>query len=105
MINVSESAKQELAKYFEDKEIQPIRVYLADGGCSGPALSLALDDPRDGDKTVEKDDLTFLINEELAEVSGEVSIDMTQYGFTVVSEKELPNQGGSCGSCCGSCSC
>ena len=104
MINVSESAQQELAKYFEDKDVQPIRVHLVDGGCAGPRLSLALDEPRDGDKSVEQGDFTFLINEALAEASGKVSIDMTDYGFVVDSENSLGGGGCSCASSgtCGS---
>ncbi len=112
MINVSENARQELTKYFADKDVQPIRVHLADGGCAGPRLSLALDEPRDGDKSVEQGDFTFLINEELAQVSGEVTIDMSEYGFTVASENQIGGGGcgcassGSCGSAgSGGCGC
>jgi len=88
MITVSESAQSELTKYFADKDVQPIRVHLADGGCAGPRLSLALDELRDGDKSFEQGDFTFLINEELAQASGAVSIDMTPYGFQVSSEND-----------------
>jgi Fe-S cluster assembly iron-binding protein IscA len=112
MINVSESAQQELTKYFADKEVQPIRVHLADGGCAGPRLSLALDEPRDGDKSVEQGAFTFLINEELATASGAVSIDMSEYGFVVESENQIGGGGcgcassGSCGSAgSGGCGC
>ncbi|WP_319469285.1 IscA/HesB family protein [uncultured Pseudodesulfovibrio sp.] len=104
MINVTESAQQELTSYFADKETQPIRIHLADGGCSGPRLSLALDEARDGDKSVEKGDFTFLIHEELAEATGVVTIDMTEYGFSLESEKEIPGMGGGCGCSSGGCS-
>lgn len=104
MINVTESAQQELTKYFDGKEAQPIRVHLADGGCSGPRLSLALDELRDGDKSVEQGSFTFLIQEELAEATGKVTVDMSQYGFTVDSENPVGG-GGGCGcSSSGSCS-
>jgi len=102
MITVTESAQKELTTYFADKEVQPIRVHLGGGGCSGMALTLALDEVRDGDKTVENGDFTFLINEELADASGEVTIDMSQYGFTINSEKEVGG-GGGCGGCGGGC--
>ena len=109
MINVSESAQQELTKHFEGKDVQPIRVHLADGGCSGPRLSLAIDELRDGDKSVEQGAFTFLINEDLAQASGNVTIDMSEYGFTVDSENHLGgggcgcSSGGGCGS--GGCGC
>ncbi len=32
MIEVTDSAKEQLDKYFADKEVSPIRVYLATGG-------------------------------------------------------------------------
>jgi Fe-S cluster assembly iron-binding protein IscA len=105
MITVTDSAKQELTRYFDGKEIQPIRIHLADGGCSGPRLSLALDEVRDGDKTVEQDAFTFLIQEELAGATGAVTVDMTQYGFNVESENQVGG-GAGCGctsaSSCGS---
>ena len=103
MINVTESAQKELTTYFADREIQPIRVHLADGGCSGMKLSLALDELRDGDKSVDHGAFTFLINEELAEASGAVSIDMTEYGFTIDSENPVGGGGGGCSGC--SCGC
>ena len=103
MINVSESAIQELTTHFDGKDVRPIRVHLADGGCSGMKLSLALDELRDGDKSVEQGAFTFLIHEELAEAAGEVTIDMTQYGFSIDSEKTIGG-GGGCG-CASSGSC
>lgn len=109
MITVTESAQSELTKYFDGKEVQPIRVHLADGGCAGPRLALALDELRDNDQSVRQGDFTFLIDTELAEASGEVAIDMTPYGFTVSSENQIGgggcgcSSGGGCGS--GSCGC
>lgn len=32
MIELSETAREQLAKYFTDKEASPIRIYLATGG-------------------------------------------------------------------------
>jgi len=102
MINVTEAAQKELTTYFEGKDIQPIRIHLADGGCAGMRLSLALDEPRDGDKTTEQGAFTFLVNEELSAATGEITVDMTEFGFTVSSEKEVGG-GGGCGSCGGGC--
>ena len=91
MITLSENARKELEAYFADKERQTIRVYLAPGGCSGPRLVLALDEPGDEDARFEQDGFAFCINKELL-------------GFTVTPEVPLPSSGGSsCGGCCGSC--
>ncbi|QGY40025.1 heme biosynthesis protein HemY [Pseudodesulfovibrio cashew] len=101
MITATDAAIKSLSMHFKDKDIQPIRVHLADGGCSGPRLSLAIDELRDGDKSVEQGDFTFLIQSELAEVVGAITIDMSEYGFTLASEREVPGAGGGCG--CSSC--
>ena len=96
MITLSENARKELEAYFADKERQTIRVYLAPGGCSGPRLVLALDEPGDEDARFEQDGL-------LQQVKS-VSIDLSYLGFTVTPEVPLPSSGGSsCGGCCGSC--
>lgn len=102
MITATDSAIQGLNDHFSGKDPQPIRVHLADGGCSGMKLSLALDELRDGDKTVEQEAYTFLINQELAEATGLVTIDMGDYGFSIDSEKVVGG-GGGCGGCSGSC--
>ena len=32
MIEVTEAARQQIAEYFKDKEIAPIRIFLNEGG-------------------------------------------------------------------------
>ena len=104
MITLSENARKELEAYFADKERQTIRVYLAPGGCSGPRLVLALDEPGDEDARFEQDGFAFCINKELLQQVKSVSIDLSYLGFTVTPEVPLPSSGGSsCGGCCGSC--
>ena len=105
MISLTEEARKELEAYFEGKEKTPIRVYLAPGGCSGPRLALALDEPGEDDETSEDNGLTLCINKELAEKVGAVTVGMTHMGFVVESEIPLPSggNGGGCSSCCGGC--
>lgn len=112
MISLSDAAKQQLDGYFEGKEKAPIRVFLG-GSCCGPKLSLALDEPRDGDDTFELSGYTVIAEKQLLASTGAISIDMSEYGFTVDSENPL--EAGSCGSgscgsssgggCGGGCSC
>lgn len=112
MINLSDAAKQQLDGYFEGKEKAPIRVFLG-GSCCGPKLSLALDEPRDGDDSFELSGYTVIAEKSLLASTGAISIDMNEYGFTVDSEN--PIEAGSCGSggcgsssgggCGGGCSC
>ena len=96
MITLSDSAKAQLDSYFADKEKSAVRVFLA-GGCCGPKLSLALDEARDGDESVETGGYTLIAEKSLLEASGAISIDMTEYGFSVESENAMGG-GGSCGS-------
>lgn len=102
MISVTEKAHKELEAYFDGKERTPIRVYAASGGCSGPRLALALDEPTDEDERVEADGFTFCISKELSSSVGAVTIDLSYMGFVVTSENPLPG-GGGCGGCSGCC--
>ncbi len=105
MVELTPNAEQELKAYFEGKTVSPIRVYLAPGGCSGPRLALALDDPSDDDDVHPHDGFTFVVSKELGKNMTWCKIDVTHMGFTVDSDLPLPQGGGSCcssGSSCGS---
>lgn len=98
MITLSEAARDQLDGYFADKEKSPLRIFLA-GGCCGPKLSLALDEARDGDETVESMGYTLLAEKALLAAAGKIAIDAGEYGFSVESEIPLGGEsGGSCGS-------
>lgn len=102
MFSMTDPAKQELEAYFADKDKTPIRIYLA-GGCGGPRLALALDEPGEDDTVVEDSGFSFCINKELLSLVGSVAVDMTPMGFSVEPEFPLPNAGGGCGGgCCSS---
>ncbi|WP_462326734.1 IscA/HesB family protein [Desulfobaculum sp.] len=102
MIEITEAARKELVAFFSDKEVSPIRVYLAPGGCSGPRLSLALDAPGEGDESFDLgDDLTFVVESKLYASAQPIKVDLTYTGFTIESSLELG--GGSCGTSGGGC--
>lgn len=107
MITVSKDAHKEIESFFSDKEKSPIRVYLAPGGCGGPHLALALDEPGTEDATVEDEGILFCINKELLSRIGSASIGLTPMGFIIEPEIPFPNMGGGCcasnGGVCGSC--
>ncbi len=103
MINLKETAQKELDAYFADKEKSGIRVFLASGGCSGPKLTLALDEANEGDEAFESGGYTICIEKELFAQTGSINIDMDYMGFTVESEKEIAGLGGGCSSCGGGC--
>lgn len=104
MVELNEDAQKELEKYFEGKEKSPIRIYLAPGGCSGPRLALALDEPGSDDAKETVGGFEFCINNNLLEQIKGCKISLTPMGFMVEPDQPLPESaGGGCGGCCGGC--
>ncbi|WP_294446148.1 IscA/HesB family protein [uncultured Mailhella sp.] len=101
MFTLTESARTELDAFFADKEKSAIRLYLAPGGCSGPRIGLALDEPNEQDFVAEQDGYTFCATKELWATIGGATVDASPMGFLVTPEIPLPNMGGGCG--CSSC--
>ena len=97
MIELSDAAKEQLDGYFADKEKAAIRVFLA-GGCCGPKLSLALDEAREGDTTYDIKGYSIVVENALLTTTGKLSIEMTEYGFSVDSENPIEGGGGGCSS-------
>ena len=103
MIHLSNEARQELEGFFADKEKSPVRIYLG-GGCGGPRLTLALDEPGEEDSVVVEGGFTFCVDKELLEHIEGVKLFMTEEGFAVEAVRPLPFMGGASGSgggCCG----
>lgn len=98
MLTVSETAIKELNEYFTDREKSPVRIYLAPGGCSGPRLALALDNPGDDDEVFDESGHTFMINKELYSMTGDISIDLSHMGFAIDSANPVGG-GGGCSGC------
>jgi Fe-S cluster assembly iron-binding protein IscA len=102
MLELTDSARQELVKYFSDKDKTPIRVYLSPGGCGGPRLALALDEQKDGDEVVTLEGgLTFLMEKELYTAAKPITVDATYAGFAVTSSLQFAGGGCGCSSGCG----
>jgi Fe-S cluster assembly iron-binding protein IscA len=104
MLVLTDTAREEIAKYFEDKEKTPIRIFLASGGCSGPSLALALDEPAETDEVGDVEGFTFCMNKDLYEQAKPLTLDIGPMGFQVLSSLQLQQQGGCSGGCSG-CSC
>jgi len=99
MITISDEAKRNIDAYFQDKEKSSIRIYLNQGGCSGPFLGLALDEATDADSSVELAGFDFVVEKNLLADASPIHIDMGPMGFRLTSSLVLP-QGG-CGGGCG----
>lgn len=93
MVELTQSAKQQLDNHFNGKGVSPIRVYMAPS-CGGPRLALALDEKRDNDSVHEVSGYTFLVEEELLKSAGAITVDMTPYGFLVTSAADPGGNGG-----------
>lgn len=105
MITMTEVAQKELEAYFEGKEREVIRVYMAHGGCSGPKLAMALDAAGEDDETCTTAGFTFCMEKPLIAILGDITIDLGPMGFIIESANPLPVSEGHGGGCCGSCSC
>lgn len=103
MFAVTESAAGELDAYFDGKDKSPIRVFLAPGGCSGPRLALALDDPASEDSVFEEKGFSVCMNSDLYSAAKNITIDFSDMGFMVQSELQLGGGQGCSPSCCSGC--
>ena len=103
MFQVTEKANEMISKFFEGKdEVNPIRIFLSQGGWSGPSLGMALDEPKDDDEIVKNNGFTFLINKDLYEQAKPINVDFIDsgwgQGFSISSNLQLG--GGGCGTSC-----
>lgn len=111
MLNISDLATEKLLAYLKDNNISSaLRIAVMQGGCSGPALGLALDEKKETDESFDHNGLTFLVEKSVLEQCGTISVDYmdagAQSGFTINSETPLPGAGGGCSSgSCGSSGC
>lgn len=113
MLAVTESAAKNVKDYLSQQNIDsPVRISLMSGGCSGPSLSLSLDEAQENDLTLEQDGVIFIMDKGLASTCGVVKVDFVESkggcgcsggGFSITSEKPLPGGGRSgCGGSCAS---
>ena len=98
MVEISEAASQQIAEYFKDRDIVPIRIFLNEGGWGGPSLAMALDEPKDTDNSYDVNGFKFILDKKFDEKAKPVSIDFMGYGFKINSSIEF-NQESSCSSC------
>ena len=117
MLEVTDLAVTKVKEYLAENNItSAIRVAIMSGGCSGPALSLALDEKKDTDQVFDYNGLNFLIDGAVTAACGAIKVDYIQEtsgcgcsgsggaGFAVSSERPLASRGG-CGGSCSSGSC
>ena len=94
IINLETGASQAIKSFLADKGIQkPVRIDLNFDGCCDSSLCLRIDAIAETDLTTEIDGLTLVINPEIHELTGEVTVsyvnEMERKGFRLTSSKLL----------------
>ncbi|MBW1615779.1 MAG: IscA/HesB family protein [Deltaproteobacteria bacterium] len=104
MLEVTHNAEKEILKHFDGKEITPVRVFLNQAGCGGPALALGMDNPNEQDNTYKVGDLTFLVEKDFMEKIKPVKIDFSNAGFNISAGMDFgPSGCAGCASAEGTC--
>ena len=101
MFQVTEKASEMINAFLKDKDDSTyIRVFLSQGGWSGPSLGMALDEPKDTDEIIEDKGVKYLIDKVLYDEVKPINVDFVESamgsGFSITSAMA---KGNSCGSC------
>jgi len=100
MLQVTKSATDKIAEYFQDKDLKPIRIFLHEGGCAPSSLALDVDEIKDTDTVFDIDGLQFIVDENFLTEAQPIKIDYTRSGFQFDCELEFEDECSACESCC-----
>jgi len=103
MLDITKRAQEQIARYFADRKIRPVRVFLTNG-CGGTRIGLALDDPKPGDAVFEVAGIRYLVDRTFLSQAQPIEVDFTGNGFKIDSALELSGGCSGCGSEDGCCS-
>ena len=83
MLQVTDSAQEQMAAIFEanNGKARLVRGYFHEGGWSGPALALALDEQNDSDHVFEYDSVKYIVDDGLMIKVGDITINFIQQGM------------------------
>jgi iron-sulfur cluster assembly protein len=103
MFEVSDKAGEAIKQYLEGNiGTASVRITKVMGGCSGPSLGMALDEPQENDEVFNEKGISFIIEKELYQEVQPINIEFiespTGAGFMINSE--LSKNSGCGGSCC-----
>ena len=103
MITVSKNASEQVAQYFKDNPVKPIRIFLNEGGCGGPSIAMAIDDAKDTDTVFKIDDYEYVVETAFMEKAQTIEVEFKESGFTINSGYTFEPAAGGCSGCQGSC--
>jgi Fe-S cluster assembly iron-binding protein IscA len=81
MLEVTKSATDKIAELLKDKEVTAIRIFLNAGGCGGPGVAMALDEPKDTDNVFDIDGFQFIVDKEFMKDAEPIKVDFSEFGF------------------------
>ena len=91
MIHVTQSAVEHLRILLAEKAAEAgkgLRVFVAKGGCSGLQYEMSLDQKKQGDAVVQRDEVAFFVDAESADYLRDATLDfedgLTGAGFRIV---------------------
>jgi len=102
MLEVTKSAMDKIAEYFQDKEVEPIRVFLNAGGCGLPSLAIDLDELKDTDHVFDIGGFQFIVDKTFLEEAEPIKVDYTECGFEFDCGLEFEDE---CSACATTCAC
>lgn len=91
----------EIKKILEGNEDQPknVRIFVAGVGWAGPSFGLGLDKKKAADVYEEINGVTFVMEKDLYDEFGEITVDYKNTGYLVAPTDQDPADCGSCSSC------
>jgi Fe-S cluster assembly iron-binding protein IscA len=101
MLEITKSATDKISKYFIDKELKPIRIFLHAGECAPSSLALDVDEIKDTDTAFEIDGFQFIVDENLLKEAVSIKVDYNaRSGFQFDSSLEFEDECSACECCC-----
>lgn len=76
MLEISERDVEKISEYlYDNKVVSVVRIALLSGGCSGPALSLVLDEKKGADQVFNYNNAVFVVEKSFFDIYGRINMD------------------------------
>ena len=95
MFTVTPEAQQQIAEFFKEKEVRPVRIFLMQS-CAGSQIGMTVDEKQDSDMVFKVGGFEYLVEKGLLKKAQPIEVDFLGTGFKVTSILEA---GGGCSGC------